>query len=302
MVIPTRNRAERLLRTMGTVLAQEDVDLEVVIVDDCSSEDITPRLLALDSQRVRILRHRRQRGLPASRNSGIAVAAGEWLAFLDDDDLWSPDKLCTQLRAASRSRAGWVYGGAFILDESLGALEAPPAPAEAQVFDHLLGGYSIPAGGSNVVARTDVVVRLGGFDVNVAHLADWDLFLRLARLVPAAACPEIMVAYVTHQSNMRMDTDVASIVREFDYLAAKHSSLRSSTGSGFDSRPFWDWVIANQMRAGRRTSASKLLALRALRHRCTTDVARAAYSLVRATPHSPETAPCRFPFWASTYV
>lgn len=301
VVIPTHNRATRLLRTMETVLAQEDVNFEVVVVDDGSSRDTAARMRAIESTRVRVIRHHCRRGLPAARNSGIAVAQGHWVAFVDDDDLWSPSKLRTQLAAAAAANAGWVYGGSFVLDETFGPLAGPPVPDPALVFDYLLAGNPIPAGGSNIVAQTDVLLRLGGFDVRVSHLADWDMFLRLARSVPAAACSETVVAYVTHESNMRMDADVGAIVREIDYLGEKHSALRSSTGGSFDDRLFWEWLLTNQQRAGRRLSAGRLLTQRALRHRSGSDLRRAAHALLQPSSPQPPSTPCQPPAWAAAY-
>src|SRR5215208_5234996 len=100
VVVPTRNRSALLSRTLRSALRQERVDFEVIVVDD-ASDDETPALLsALDDHRVRVLRHETLRGLSSSRNHGAEHARAEWLAFLDDDDLWAPDKLFRQVSAA----------------------------------------------------------------------------------------------------------------------------------------------------------------------------------------------------------
>ncbi len=98
VVVPTHNRARLLRRTLRSILAQHMVDLEVVVIDDGSTDD-TGDVAATDP-RVLVIRNRESAGVSAARNRGIAAARGEWIAFCDDDDLWSPDKLNRQLTAA----------------------------------------------------------------------------------------------------------------------------------------------------------------------------------------------------------
>src|SRR5690348_694187 len=94
VVIPTRNRWDLLSRSgLSAALMQEDVDVEIIVVDDGSTDETPARLAALEDPRVTVIRHDQPRGVAAARNRGIAAARGEWLAFLDDDDLWAPDKL-----------------------------------------------------------------------------------------------------------------------------------------------------------------------------------------------------------------
>jgi glycosyltransferase involved in cell wall biosynthesis len=105
IVIPTRNRSVLLSKALRSALRQERVEFEIIVVDEASTDD-TPALLAsIQDPRVRVLRHETARGLSGARNSGAEHARGEWLGFLDDDDLWAPDKLNRQLsagRAAGR--------------------------------------------------------------------------------------------------------------------------------------------------------------------------------------------------------
>src|SRR5438105_2362909 len=95
VVVPTRNRPRLLACTLRSILAQVDVDLELIVVDDASS----PPAIVPTDRRVRLIRHTTQLGVSAARNTGIAAACGRWLAFCDDDDLWAPRKLTEQLIA-----------------------------------------------------------------------------------------------------------------------------------------------------------------------------------------------------------
>ena len=97
VVIPTFERADRVCLAVASALAQTMGDLEVIVVDDCSSDDTVTRLEALRDPRVRVLRHETNRGGNAARATGIAAATGEWVAFLDSDDTWAANKLERQL-------------------------------------------------------------------------------------------------------------------------------------------------------------------------------------------------------------
>ena len=122
VVIPTRNRADVLkAHALPSALAQRDVDVEVVVVDDGSDDDDDRRALeGLTDSRVRVVRHATREGQSRARNTGIEAALGEWIAFLDDDDLWSPDKLREQLDAAAADHAEFVYTGGVMVDEGRG--------------------------------------------------------------------------------------------------------------------------------------------------------------------------------------
>src|SRR5262245_46065882 len=115
VVIPTYNRATLVVRAVRSVLSQTFPDLEVLVVDDASSEDVFDAVMRFGDPRVRYWRHAVNRGVAAARNTAMAHASGEFIAFLDDDDEWLPDKLMTQLdrlRRASR-RLGLLGSGHY---------------------------------------------------------------------------------------------------------------------------------------------------------------------------------------------
>src|SRR5215218_3360710 len=126
VVIPTHDRQELLPRTVASALAQQDVEVEVIVVDDVS--EARPERLAGGDPRVRLISLPEPTGVAAARNAGIAAAAGDWVALLDDDDLWGPGKLRDQVAAAERTGADWVYSAVVLVDGELQGLEALPAP------------------------------------------------------------------------------------------------------------------------------------------------------------------------------
>lgn len=252
VVIATRNRWPLLsTHALPSALSQEDVGLEVIVVDDASIDETPARLLEIDDSRVRIVRHQTNRRLPAARNTGIASAQGEWLAWLDDDDLWSPRKLRTQVDAAAREGADWVYGAAVVVDEHRRVFASDPFPDPSELPRLLLEGNWIPGGGSNVIARAEAVRRVGGFDEQLFFFEDWDLWLRLLHCVgPPAACPEVVVARVEHRQNMAV-RDRSQVMPAFERLLGKHKTVTRR-----DRLSVAEWLAYEQYRAGKRGRAA----------------------------------------------
>src|SRR6266542_1529901 len=101
VVIPTRGRVDFLSCAVGAALGQQGVNVEVVVVDDASPDGTASWVAKQREDRLRLVRQDTQRGVSAARNSGVQAARGTWVAFLDDDDAWAPDKLESQLSAAT---------------------------------------------------------------------------------------------------------------------------------------------------------------------------------------------------------
>jgi glycosyltransferase involved in cell wall biosynthesis len=250
VIIPTRDRWHLLPAAVGCALRQAGVSLEVVVVDDGSLEP-PPDLKVLRDRRVRLVRHAVRTGLSAARNTGMGVAAGPWLAWLDDDDLWAPDKLARQLAMAAD--ATMIYAGAIVIDRSLRMIDAWPSPSADGLATRLVKSNVIPAGSSNVLARTAAVRALGGFDESLTHLQDWDMWLRLARVGPAARCADTLVAYMIHGDNMHLGAH--DFMGEFDRLAAKHAAWSSNMGLTFDRAGFARYPGEILVSLGQRSAA-----------------------------------------------
>jgi glycosyltransferase involved in cell wall biosynthesis len=257
VVIPTRSRW-RLLSTaaLPAALGQVDVDHEVIVVDDGSDDETPDRLAEIVDPRLRVLRNDSSLGVAAARNAGIGAARGRWVSFLDDDDLWSPRKLRVQLDVAAAADAVFAYAGGGGLDARHRFLFAVAPPDPATVTRQLLRWNVIWCGCSNVMARTELVRALGGFDEELFQLADWDLWIRLALAGPAAATPEVLVGYVMHEESMLL-TNRRDVFPEMDYLAKKHAAASEAHGVDFDRALFIRWVARGHRRAGRRWEAAR---------------------------------------------
>jgi glycosyltransferase involved in cell wall biosynthesis len=301
VVIPTRDRRAYALRAVATALAQRDVHLEVVVVDDGSRDGTAGAVEALGEPRVRVLAGAASEGVARARNRGIEAAEGGWVAFLDDDDLWAPGKLRVQLDAAERAGADWAYAAAYVVDAAgrpLRAAVSPPPPGS--VARDLLVRNVIPAGSSNVVVRTEVVRALGGFDEQLAQLADWDLWLRLARHGRPAAVRAVLVAYTEHAGNM-IHSGTPALLAEVDRVAAKHGDAAAAAGVRIDRIGVSRWIAWAQRRAGRRRAAARTYLRAAVAERSPGDAARAVATLLgeRAMrgPRPPADLPADPPGW-----
>jgi glycosyltransferase involved in cell wall biosynthesis len=220
VVIPTRDRRDQLAFALRSVLAQRDVELEVVLVDDASTDGVDAMISGLDEPRVRVLRNTTTLGETATRNRGIEAATGRWVAFLDDDDLWSPDKVSRQLDALTRSGRGWAYAGDVAVDAGLTVLYGAPPPSPDELARTLVRYNSVPSGASNVIVRSDLLQRVGPFDASLRRTGDWDMWLRLLTTGPAAWVPEPLVANRIHPGNV--SRDMKPLFRELTTIAARH--------------------------------------------------------------------------------
>jgi glycosyltransferase involved in cell wall biosynthesis len=214
VVIPTRDRPGLLALTLRTVLWQEDVDAEVIVVDDGMEAGTSAMLKRFANSRVQLLRNSGPPGVSGARNSGIAAAKGHWIAFMDDDDLWAPGKLSAQLSVAEKAGADWVYAGDVTVDEDLRVRGGAPPPAPEQMVEDLRRYNAVPAGASNVVVRREVLKAVGGFDAGLRTSEDWDLWLRLAATGLPAFVPRPLVALRTHggRASRAVDQMLADIV------------------------------------------------------------------------------------------
>jgi glycosyltransferase involved in cell wall biosynthesis len=222
VVIPTHDRRDLLMLTLRTVLWQEGIELEVIVVDDGSHDGTLDAVKAIGDARVRCLRHETPQGVSTARNRGIDDAHGEWIAFLDDDDLWAATKLRTQLEAAARANATWCYAGAVKIDATQRVIGGTPPSPPGVVTARLPSWNLVPGGCSGVVANRDALRSAGTFDPRLVNLADWDLWIRLARTGDAAYVPEPLVGYRIHGGQASLD--VGLILREAAMIDGRYGS------------------------------------------------------------------------------
>lgn len=226
VVVPVRNGAATLPRALESVLAQDPVTFEVVVVDD-GSVDATPVLLsAQDDPRLRSVRQE-PAGVSAARNRGIGEARGEWVVFLDADDEALPGWLGALAEAAD-DRAGLIFCGVELVPPGA----APPGrtlrlPSDGgSLYGHrevlfLAGAFS---------ARRDLLLEIGGYDPVLAYSENTDLGIRLvsaciARGLEIRSVPRGLVRYYLRPPGARAGGDLIGVrLRAIDALLERHAA------------------------------------------------------------------------------
>jgi glycosyltransferase involved in cell wall biosynthesis len=200
VVIPTYNRNSKLQRAVDSVLRQTYENWELYVVNDApenSIQDVIP-----DDDRIECIQHDENKGAPAARNTGIRMSKAPYIAFLDDDDAWKPEKLERQVNAFRElsQNYGLVYTGRDVVkNDTVVKIHHPDTTGE--VFDELLAGNFIPS--ETPVVRRECIERIGGFDTELESSQDFDLWLRIARYYKVSAVPDsLAIAYQGHEDRI----------------------------------------------------------------------------------------------------
>jgi glycosyltransferase involved in cell wall biosynthesis len=255
-VVPTRNRSGFLALTLHSVLAQRGVDLEVVIVDEGSTDDTAEVIARFGDPRVRVLHHDVPMGVAMARNDGWREARSDWIAFLDDDDLWAPNKLASQLAAAVETGRDWAYVGTVNIDEAGHIISGARPPAPELVVRDLAGYNAVPGGGSNVVVRRALLDAVGPFDARHHNTEDWDMWLRLTRQGRPAWVPSPLLAYRVHTRNASLNIDA---------ILAGAALIEQSHHAQVDYGMLYRWFGESSLRQGKRAAALRMYMFAAAR-------------------------------------
>lgn len=220
VVIATYNRAHLLSRAIRSVLNQTHENLELIVVDDCSADGTREAVQSLTDARVRYVRHERNRGLPAGRNTGIHAASGEYVAFLDDDDEWRADKLEKQLAAIGDGEA--ILCAALVHNGEHTTIKRHRKPV-VTAADLRPGNAFDPSG---LLARTVVLQELL-FDESLRAGEDWDAFIRLAGRRPIRYVSEpLLIYHVAHAGRMTDEAETMSSADAERRMAVLHKHRR----------------------------------------------------------------------------
>lgn len=212
IVMPTFNRVHYLRPAIDSVLAQTFQDWELIIADDGSDDDTRSYLRTLEAMPRTKLVWLEHTGYPSIvRNAALRVAEGEYVAFLDSDDLWMPEKLNVQINSLrSHPAYRWSYTGFNLVDRSGNPLTArraePWTPHSGWIFERLLTMKLVVATPS-VVANRKVILELGAFDEEQHACEDYDLWLRLAQHNEAQGLAEPLVSVRRHEEHYSADAD-----------------------------------------------------------------------------------------------
>ena len=198
VVLPTFNRAETIRRAAESVLNQTHADLEVIVVDDGSSDRTEAVLAALKDPRLKYIKLDHNRGQSAARNAGMRAATGNLVAFQDSDDEWLPDKLARQLEAlTSDPDAGGVYCDLLrVFKSGQTTLISAPEPRRGRLIDRSRVCYAtFGIGIQSCVLRKAALASVAGFREDMHCWEDMEFLLRISRRWALRRLPATLVRY-----------------------------------------------------------------------------------------------------------
>jgi glycosyltransferase involved in cell wall biosynthesis len=208
VVIPTYNYARYVPEAVDSVLAQSFEELEVIVVDD-GSTDKTAEILRSFGEQIRNIRQEHC-GLSAARNTGIRAARGQYVAFLDSDDLWLPEKVSLQIaRLDAEPEVGLVYCETLLFDDSAPATlilhSYWASHPSGRILPWLVRQNVIPS--PTPIVRRELFERVGLFDETLRACEDWDMWIRIGRVCEIAYVNRVLAKYRRHQENMSLDSE-----------------------------------------------------------------------------------------------
>ena len=220
VIIPTFNRAGLLVEAIQSVLNQTYAPIEIVVVDDASTEDISAAIAQFAS-RITCIRRDTNGGRSAALNDGAATVSGEFIAILDSDDVWLPHKLEAQMALFERfPECGAVAGGAQLMDLSGKPFGKLRLPQEVIQYERLAISMCLPGSNSNELIRRSAFDQIGGFDPDLRRAQDYDFWLKFTRQYPIRAVPEVLMYKRAHNSP-RPDAGMETIIQCRKVIASR---------------------------------------------------------------------------------
>lgn len=293
VVIPLHEKALHIDRALESVLGQRCASFEVLVVDDGSTDGGPEKVAARNDARVRLLRQANA-GVAAARNAGIAAARGEYIAFLDADDVWHPDFLAEIERVIRRFPHAGLYCTGYVFRSAgrdrppqLGALAGRAAPGPIDYFDAVATGDMV-ATASSVCVPQAVLARLGGFPAGERIGEDQDLWARIALEHPVVLSPRPLAVY--HLDAANMATRLAPEQQPWPFVQRLLQRLESGGIPAAQARRIEHYaarqligqasqlVLAGERKAARRLLAQRVTSRQRLR--------RGIWWLVSLLPHA----------------
>ncbi|MEB3178367.1 MAG: glycosyltransferase [Nostocaceae cyanobacterium] len=238
VIVPAYNGERTILQTIESIRKQTFSDWEIIVIDDGSKDRTVELVNTVKDERLKIFSYENG-GLPVARNRGISHAQGEYIAFIDADDLWTPDKLADQLEALQKNpQAGLAYSWTSVIDDKAESIyESNKVYYEGDVYADLLT-YNFIASGSNALVRRQAIEDAGEFEPTLGSAEDWDYWLRIASSWHFAVVPKAQILYRQSTGAMSSKIDVMEkynlmvIDRAFQVAPAHLQHLKRQSQAG----------------------------------------------------------------------
>lgn len=217
MIIPTYNRANLLCRAIQSALNQTYENFEIIIIDDGSNDntsDVVEKYQKQD-ERIRYIRCEKNKGGSAARNKGIKAAKGEYLAFLDDDDEWLPEKIEKQMIKFKNvsNDVGLIYSGFSCISESSGKIVTEINPIlRGNVYHNLLENCIL--GSPTPLIRKICFRKAGLFDETLPSCQDWDMWIRISEYYKFDFVSGVLAKHHVHGDQISIDLNAKIVARK----------------------------------------------------------------------------------------
>ena len=231
VIIPAYNADKYIERTIRSVLLQDYENIEIIIIDDGSTDNTATvvKKLVNEDKRLHYV-HQRNGGVSSARNHGYKLSKGEYLAFLDADDVWLPENIRKKVEHLQNDPVtGLVHSDALLIDENDKPLDEIKKGKSGWILDDLLSwnGTCIPAP-SSILVKREVVDTAGGFDTNLSTAADQEFFFRVAAKYKIGRVEEITWQYRMHSQNMHSNIALMECDTLLSYQRATENKLFKS--------------------------------------------------------------------------
>lgn len=253
VVLAVHNGEPYVSDAVRSVLSQTHADLELIVVDDGSSDATAATVTAFEDRRVRLIRQQ-QSGVAAARNRGMREARGEVVAFLDHDDVWFPDKLASQIPAFDRPGIG-VVGSFMTYMTDHGPVRATAGEKADHQRERVAAARLMPFPPSAMVVRAALVRSVGGFDEELARVVgpvdDLDMISRLARVSDVVTVARPLGYYRLHR-NASSFVNFQKVQRGTRFLQARRAAERAGgvlTWEQWSSATRDGWSVRRRDRA-----------------------------------------------------
>lgn len=227
VIIPTYNRAEFLRSAIASVLDQTFQDFEIIVVDDASKDNASEVVSSFNDQRIKYIRHGVNKGGSAARNTGIVNSNYEYIAFLDDDDEWLPEKLKMQVDLLQNCspNIGGIYTGHSVLDKhSKSILNIWTPKKRGDIYDDMFKANWLGTT-SSLLLRRECFERVGLFDESLPSFQDYDMWIRISNEFHFEYIKEPLLKYYAHGN--KIWTNFEGLSQGLEIMLKKYGSSSS---------------------------------------------------------------------------
>jgi glycosyltransferase involved in cell wall biosynthesis len=222
IIIPTYNRSQLIVRAVKSVLNQTYQDFELIIVDDASTDNTEEVINSFNDKRIRYIRHEKNKGEAAARNTGIKTAGCNYIAYQDSDDEWLPEKLAKQMKLLENAspEVGVIYTG-FWKTENHRRTYIPFSwvrQKNGDIHKELLKGNFI--GSPVALIKKECFDKVGLFDERLRNLVDWEMWLRISKRYHFRCVDEPLA--IAHYDSDNISDNPASLVDALELVLEKN--------------------------------------------------------------------------------